>query len=132
MIRQNKQSKDRHVYKSSQSALLFMPILRRATCCRCELFNKAKRRYRLSLSGEERPCAGSVPPPAGRSTCLALHSVASHESSREALAAPQLAQLAPLCVVLRNKFDGKFVKFSERVPTNVAMCAIISSQTLTI
>lgn len=132
MIRQNKQSKHRHVYKSSQSALLFMPILRRATCCRCELFNRKRQIYRSPLSGAEQPCAGSVPPPAGRSTCLAFAFSRFSRVIERGACCTSARELVPLCVALRNKFDGKFVKFSERVRTNVAMCAIISSQTVTI
>lgn len=72
---------------------------------------------------------------AGRSLNLphaVAHSVASHSSSRVAAATLFLATLEPLCVVLRNKFDGKFVKFSERVRTTSAMCAITADQIVTI
>lgn len=68
---------------------------------------------------------------AGRSLNSLLCQSVAHTSSRVACVSSSSA-LEPLCVVLRNKFDGKFVKFSERARTNVAMSAIIAKQTVTI
>lgn len=82
-----------------------------------------------------RPCRGRSP---ARGACRPVAQLAARRHSLSRFphsvvsAALRFSVLGPLCFVLRNKFDGKFVKFSECVRTASAMCAITPSQTVTI
>ncbi|KPI94115.1 hypothetical protein RR46_06566 [Papilio xuthus] len=104
-----------------------MPISRRATCCRCELLSGESPPHRTSLSGEERP--------RGEPAVAQLHALRITQSllaRRRDRCVISVNATRPLWDVLRNKFDGKFVKFSERLWTSGAMCATTPAPLVTI
>ncbi|CAH0719918.1 unnamed protein product, partial [Brenthis ino] len=82
-----------------------MLILRRATCCRCELLKGKRQRYRISSSWEERERGAA---PAGRRSTRLTHAVTQSLLTlrREQSVAPCRARIARYVSYIETSLTG--------------------------